>query len=77
MSASGLPVSRGSFGGAGDAEMYTRAQLSEFWENILISAASRKLYKNSLENSSFPIQQFMDQNDILIMLRERTSVWIK
>ena len=31
-----------AFGGAGDAGSYTRAQLSEFWENILISAASRK-----------------------------------
>ena len=35
-------VSRRTFGGAGDAGIYTRAQLSEFWENILISAASRK-----------------------------------
>ena len=31
-----------SFCGAGGAEMYTRAELSEFWDNILISAASRK-----------------------------------
>ena len=36
------PVSRRAFGGAGDAEIYTRAQLSEFWDNILISAASSK-----------------------------------
>ena len=36
------PVYRKAFGGAGDAEIYTRAQLSEFWDNILISAASRK-----------------------------------
>ena len=36
------PVSRRSFGGAGDAGIYTQAQLSEFWDNILISAASRK-----------------------------------
>ena len=36
------PVSRRAFGGAGDAGIYTRAQLSEFWDNILISAASRK-----------------------------------
>ena len=35
------PVSRRAFGGAGDAGIYTRAQLSEFWDNILISAASR------------------------------------
>ena len=36
-------VSRRAFGGAGDAGIYTRAQLSEFWDNILISAASRKV----------------------------------
>ena len=36
------PVSRRAFGGAVDAGIYTRAQLSEFWDNILISAASRK-----------------------------------
>ena len=36
------PVSRRVFGGAGDARIYTRAQFSEFWDNILISAASRK-----------------------------------
>ena len=36
------PVSRRAFGGAGDAGIYARAQLSEFWDIILISAASRK-----------------------------------
>ena len=36
------PVSRRAFGRTGHAEIYTRAQLSEFWDNILISAASRK-----------------------------------
>ena len=36
------PVSRRVFGGAGDAGVYTRAQLSEFWENISFSAASKK-----------------------------------
>ena len=38
------PVSRRVFGGAGDAGIYTRAQLSEFWDNILISVASRKAF---------------------------------
>ena len=37
------PVSRRACGGAGDAGIYTRAKLSEFWDNILISAASRKV----------------------------------
>ena len=36
------PVSRRTFGGAGVARIYTRAQLSDFWDRILISAASRK-----------------------------------
>ena len=36
------PVSRGAFGGAGDAGIYTRVKLSEFWDNILISAALSK-----------------------------------
>ena len=37
------PVSRRAFGGARDDGIYTRAQLSEFWDNILISDASRKI----------------------------------
>ena len=37
------PVSRRALGGAGDAGIYIRAQLSEFWDNILISVASRKV----------------------------------
>ena len=36
------PVSRRSLGGARDARIYTRAQLSEFRDNIFISAASTK-----------------------------------
>ena len=40
------PVSRRAFGGAGDARIYTRAQLSQFWDNILISGASRKALQN-------------------------------
>ena len=39
------PLSRKTFGGAGDAEIYTRAQLSDFWDNILISAVSREALK--------------------------------
>ena len=40
------PVSRKAFGGAREAGIYTRAQLSEFWDKILISAASRKALQN-------------------------------
>ena len=35
------PVSTRAFGRAGDAGIYTRAQLSEFWDKIVISVASR------------------------------------
>ena len=35
------PVPRRAFGEAGDAGIYTPAHLSEFWHNILITAASR------------------------------------
>ena len=69
------PVSRRIFGGAGDAGIYTRAQLSEFWDNILISAPSRELCKNFHENSLSPTQQFMDQYKIPIMSQERISMW--
>ena len=69
------PVSRRAFGGAGDAGIYTRAQLSEFWDNILISAASRTICENSRQKSSSPTQQFMDQNNTPIMLRDRTFMW--
>ena len=36
------PVSKRAFDEAGGAVIYTRAQLSDIWDNILISAASRK-----------------------------------
>ena len=36
------PVSRRAFRGAGGAGIYTRAQLSETWDKIFMSAASRK-----------------------------------
>ena len=48
------PVSRRAFGGAGDAGIYTRAQLSEFWDNILISAASRKALQKFLRELFVP-----------------------
>ena len=69
------PVSRRAFGGAGDAEIYTRPQLSEFWDNILISAASSKALQKFSRELIAPPQQFMDQNNILIMPRERIFMW--
>ena len=48
------PVCRRSFGGAGYAGIYTRAQLSEVLDNILISAASRKALQKFFREHSFP-----------------------
>ena len=70
------PVSRRAFGAAGDAEIFTLAQLSEFFDYIFTALRQEKLYESFCENSSSPIQQFMDQNNKLIMLRERTTMWI-
>ena len=39
------PVAIHSFSGSQDAGMYTRSGLSNFWDNILISAASRNASK--------------------------------
>ena len=39
------PVAVYSFPGSQDAEMYTRSELSNFWDSMLISAASRNALK--------------------------------
>ena len=39
------PVAVHSFPGSQDAGMYTRSELSSFWDSILISAASRNALK--------------------------------
>ena len=69
------PVSRRAFGGAGDARIYTRAELSDICDNILISADSRKALQKFSRELIVPDTQFMDQNNILIMLHEQTSMW--
>ena len=48
------PVAVRSFSGSRDAGMYTRSELSSFWDSILISAASR----NNLENFSQKLTVF-------------------
>ena len=59
------PVAVQSFPGSQDAGMYTRSELSSFWDSILISAASRNALKkfsqklivfsnNSKDPDSFP-----------------------
>ena len=73
------PVSRKAFGGAGDAGIYTRAQLSEFWDNILISAASRKALQKFSRELIVPntaIHGPEQYSYYLIMPPERISLWI-
>ena len=48
------PVSRRAFGGAGDAGIYASTQLSVFWDNILISAASGKALQKFSRESIVP-----------------------
>ena len=67
------PLSRRVFGRAEDAGIYTRAQLSEFSDNILFLAASRKALQKFSRELIVPTPQFMDQNNILILPREQTS----
>ena len=43
------PVAVHSFPGSQDAGMYTRSELSTFWDSILISAASRNALKKFLQ----------------------------
>ena len=69
------PVSSKAFGGAGDAGIYTRAKLSEFWDSIFISAVQGMLCKNSQKNFLSQTQHFMDQNKILNMPHEQISTW--
>ena len=47
------PVSKRSFGGAGDGGIYTRAELSEFRDKIIVSA-SRKTLQNSFQELIVP-----------------------
>ena len=56
------PVAFHSFPGSQDAGMYTRSELSNFWDNILISAASRNalekvhcLFKQQQEPGQFSL----------------------
>ena len=52
------PVAVHSFPGSQDAGMYTRNELSNFWDSILISAASR----NSLMKFSQKLIVFSNNN---------------
>ena len=52
------PVAVHSFPGSQDAGMYTRSELSSFWDSILISAASR----NALKKFSQKLTVFSNNN---------------
>ena len=51
------PVAVHSFPGSQDARMYTRSDRSNFWDSILISAASRNALKKALAKSHCPFKQ--------------------
>ena len=69
------PVAVHSFPGSQDAGMYTRSELSHFWDSILISAASR----NALKKFSQKLIVFSNNNKnpavFLFMLPEQISSW--
>ena len=52
------PVSRRVFVRTGDAGIYTRTQISEVWDNVLISAASRKTLQKLSRELIVPIIPF-------------------
>ena len=69
------PVAVHSLPGSQDAGMYTRSERSHFWDNILISAASR----NALKKFSQKLIVFSNNNKtrtvFLFMLPEQISSW--
>ena len=68
------PGSRRAFGGASDAGIYTRAQLSEFWDNVIISAASGKFLPNFSRELSVPNTAIFGPEQHSFYAREPTSM---
>ena len=69
------PVAVHSFPGPQDARMYTRSELSNFWDSILISAASRNALKSS-HRSSLSFQTTRRTRTVfLVTLLEQISSW--
>ena len=67
------PVTVRSFPGSQDAAMYTRSELSSFWDSILISAASRNALKKFRRISLFFQTTTRTRTAFLIMLLELIS----
>ena len=68
------PVYRRAFGGAGDAGIYTRAQLYEFWDKIFISAASRKTLQKFSRELIVPNTAIHEPEQYSYYAREQTSM---
>ena len=69
------PVAVHSFPGSQDARLYTRSKLSNFWDSILISAAS----KNSLKKFSQELIVFFNNNknqDSFLYFAPRTDFYV-
>ena len=69
------PVSRRAFGAAGDAGIYTRGQVSEIWDKILISAAPRKALQNFFREHIVPNTTNHAPEQYSYYACERTSIW--
>ena len=68
------PVAVHSFPGSQDAGMFTRSELSNFWESILISAASRNALKKFCRSSVSFQTTTRPRTVFLIMLLELISM---
>ena len=69
------PVAVLSFPGSQDAAMYTRSELSNFWDSILISAASRKDLKKFSQSSLSFQTTTRTRTIVFFMLPEQISSW--
>ena len=69
------PVAAHSFFGSQGAGMYTRSELSNFWDSILISAASERLKMFSQKLIVFSNNN-KNPDSFLILLLEQISMWI-
>ena len=64
-----------SFPGSQDAGMYTRSELNNFWDSILISAASRNASKKFSQKVSLSFQTTTRTRTVfLIMLLQQISM---
>ena len=69
------PVAVRSFPGSQDAGMYTRKELSRFWDSILISATSRNALKKFSQNALSFQATTRARTVLLTMLLAQICLW--